>query len=224
MISAFVVDKIVQCIERRRNGIDEAQAMKDIRMLFKIEDFNTLVASYKEEAKKHNKVTEESKNPGIQEEDKEQEHLTLHPDVVEKRRLLEEYLKRTFNVDDVREIDPTEIKKAFEPRSVVERVNYRQEVGNIVSGKKPFVIVKKDKPVEHKLASTLKQSDLNPYIGFQCLHYSILEGAGSIEILICNKTKDIIEVGVRTVDDTAKAPDDYHHKDEVLVFKKNEYK
>lgn len=55
------------------------------------------------------------------------------------------------------------------------------------------------------------------------MHYSVIEGAGSVELTIIKKTKDAIEVGLRTVDDTAVAPDDYHHKDEVLLFLKDEY-
>jgi hypothetical protein len=102
-------------------------------------------------------------------------------------------------------------------------MKYRRVIGNQLSGKKAFIVVKgMKKQVENKLASSLKKADLNPYVGFKCLHYSVTEGAGHLEIIIYKKTNDALEIGCRTLDDTACAPDDYRTLDETLVFGKDE--
>ena len=50
----------------------------------------------------------------------------------------------------------------------------------------------------------------NELVGFKCLHYSVTESNGHVEITIVKKiiNQELI-VGVRTADDTAVSPKDY---------------
>lgn len=60
--------------------------------------------------------------------------------------------------------------------------------------------------LEHKVQASARQ---NPEIGFKCLHYSVTESSGFVEIIIVKKVSEEMVFWVRTLDDTAKAPEDY---------------
>jgi len=54
------------------------------------------------------------------------------------------------------------------------------------------------------MKTTAGLTNLNENVGFKCLHYSVSESAGFLEVTIVKKNPNIdIEFGVRTVDDTA---------------------
>ena len=57
----------------------------------------------------------------------------------------------------------------------------------------------------------------NDMVGFKCLHYSVTESNGHVEVTIIKKVpgREIL-VGVRTRDDTAVAPKDYHAIDKQI--------
>jgi len=64
-------------------------------------------------------------------------------------------------------------------------------------------------------------------VGFKCLHYSVTESNGHVEITILKKVPGKeFTFGCRTVDDTAEAPKDYKAMDEILTMgrKENEMK
>lgn len=63
----------------------------------------------------------------------------------------------------------------------------------------------------------------NENIAFKCLHYSVTESSGYVEVTIVNKNvqKDIT-FGLRTVDGTAKAPSEYTAIDEIYTIKKRD--
>lgn len=63
----------------------------------------------------------------------------------------------------------------------------------------------------------------NDLVGFKCLHYSVTESNGHVEITIVKKliNQELI-VGVRTVDDTAVSPKDYKEINQEIQFGKRE--
>lgn len=75
---------------------------------------------------------------------------------------------------------------------------------------------------ENHFAIHLEEKDKHPSFGFVCLHYSVSEGAGYIEIIILNKTRAEGSIGVKTVDGDAIAGDDYESVDEILKFNKGD--
>lgn len=62
----------------------------------------------------------------------------------------------------------------------------------------------------------------NPYVGFKCIHYSVTESSGSVEITIIKKCAMEVTIGYRTVADTAFAPKDFSHVDEHITFSPRE--
>jgi hypothetical protein len=56
----------------------------------------------------------------------------------------------------------------------------------------------------------------NEKFGFNCLHYSVSEASGNLQIMILNKKKIEGSVRVLTIDAEAKAGEDYNAVDEVL--------
>jgi len=68
-------------------------------------------------------------------------------------------------------------------------------------------------------ADKLEQQQRNPLYCFQCLHYTVSEGAGYLMVRVLSKTGRSGTVGVRTKDAEASAPQDYGAIDEVLEFK-----
>ena len=234
VVMAYTADKINAFRMKKKkiaNGEEDDKRPDEIGRLFNLEDFYHILKMAKEEKKNnddtmkldeqdHEEVKQEGQINKSFGEGSNQPVKGAHKD---KRKELEKYLKETFKVDDIKNIDPEDVRMAIEPKSVIGRMKYRRIIGNALSGRKPFVVVKgMKKQVENQHVGDLKKSELNPYVGFKCLHYSVTEGAGFLEVTIYKKTPDALEIGVRTLDDTACAPDDYHSIDETLVFQKDE--
>lgn len=63
----------------------------------------------------------------------------------------------------------------------------------------------------------------NKLVGFKCLHYSVTESNGHVEVVIVKKLDNqSLVVGVRTRDDTAVSTNDYESIDMQIKFEKNE--
>jgi hypothetical protein len=64
----------------------------------------------------------------------------------------------------------------------------------------------------------LDDSEANPDYGFKCIHYSVSESAEKVEVIVVRKRVDvgIEQLGIRTVDDTAKDPKDYKKTEEIV--------
>lgn len=59
----------------------------------------------------------------------------------------------------------------------------------------------------------------NENFGFSCLHYSVSEGIGKVDIEILNKKRIHADVLVKTYDGDAVAGDDYMAFNEVISFR-----
>lgn len=93
-----------------------------------------------------------------------------------------------------------------------------------MSNRKDFIKLKGTKgQIAHEEAKVEVEND---QIGFKCLHYSVTESNGFVEIAIVKKVATDLTIGVRTVPDTATHPKDYTHIDELITIKKrdSEYK
>lgn len=68
-----------------------------------------------------------------------------------------------------------------------------------------------------------KVENKNENISFQCLHYSVVESNGVVEVFVINKqTKGDITFGLRTVDGSAKHPTEYTAINQVYTMKRGE--
>jgi len=65
----------------------------------------------------------------------------------------------------------------------------------------------------------INKDDANQDYGFKCLHYSVTESAGHVELTVVRKNKLAEEtIGVRTIDGTAKSKKDYDSIMETITF------
>lgn len=64
----------------------------------------------------------------------------------------------------------------------------------------------------------IDEKEANADYGFKCLHYSVSESAEKVEVTILRKRVDvsIAQVGIRTVDGSAKDPKDYKKTEEIV--------
>jgi Ca2+/Na+ antiporter len=101
-----------------------------------------------------------------------------------------------------------ELIDAVKPDQLFERFAFRKEVA--MGNPKDFLDIKGEKyQLEMKSTSGLK--NLNPDIGFKCLHYSVSESSGFIEIMIDRKNPNSdVNFFVRTIEETAKASENYN--------------
>ena len=76
--------------------------------------------------------------------------------------------------------------------------------------------------VEHR-TENMHLMSLNPTVGFRCLHYSVTESSGFVELTLIKRTKEDIEFGVRTIEATAKAGEDFVAIDESIHMRYDEY-
>lgn len=69
------------------------------------------------------------------------------------------------------------------------------------------------------MASEYDKAVKHPDYGFTCLHMSVSESIVHAKVTIMNKNKTAGRIGVRTVDDTATAGEDFVKLDEEIEFK-----
>lgn len=75
--------------------------------------------------------------------------------------------------------------------------------------------------IDHSVA-TSKVKVQNEFIKFKCLHYSVTESNGTVDITIVKNTPNEFRFGYRTVDDSATAGKDYTHVDQVVMMSKKQ--
>lgn len=204
LVMAFGADKFNEWRQRKK-GVQKTYGKQ-----FSLEDYYHII-----NAKKGGATTE-----------KDDTTAKENHDIQDKHRELQQYLKETFGTDDITSIDPKQVKDALKPRSVVERVSYRRQVGNAFQGQhsQNLVVVKGMKHIqeEKQAKDELKEHELNDTIGFRCIHYSVTESIGIAKILVVNKKKEGIKFGIRSIDDTALAGDDFEGVDQVVELKEGE--
>lgn len=114
-----------------------------------------------------------------------------------------------MKTDQIENVNLDSLKEAIEGESMIKRLKYRKSVGNLLSGKKRIMAKGEIFKQEHAQAEFLDEALKNPKFGFKCLHYSVSEASGSLKVMILNKTGNVGQVRVVTIDAEAKAGDDY---------------
>ena len=115
------------------------------------------------------------------------------------RQLYEEILDTRKLAD----IELSEFWRALQPDTLLERFAYRKQAG-MHGGNKDFIKVKGSKGQIDHSAGTENLKEVNQDLGFKCLHYSVTESAGHVEITILKKSPGVdYTFGVRTKDDSA---------------------
>lgn len=98
------------------------------------------------------------------------------------------------------------------------------QFGATLRGDSSFIQVKQEYMKKLKDHSSSVKERPNPRIGFKSLQYITMENCGAITITLLKKTREEVLVGIRTVDGTAKAIDDYISVDDIVKVSYLEYK
>ena len=90
---------------------------------------------------------------------------------------------------------------------------------NKISKNKDFIEIKGTKgQLEHE-GHSHQSKNLSEVIGFKCLHYSVVESSGRVELTVVKKQKDQeLTFGVRTLKDMASPGNDYEDIDKKYTF------
>lgn len=126
-----------------------------------------------------------------------------------------------YEVTDLKDIPIESMLATMQPEKLLERFAYRKRTaGNT----KEFVRIKGTKgQLDHDEEMRKHVKEENDLVGFKCLHYSVTESNGHVEVVIVKKLlNQELVVGVRTRDDTAVSPKDYQSIDFEVKFEKRE--
>jgi len=107
----------------------------------------------------------------------------------------------------------------LQPDSLLERFAARN--ANKIGPTKDFLSLKGQKgQIENVGAKVERENEL---LGFKCLHYSVTESSGFVEITVIKKVvNQDLTFGIRTIDGTAKDPSEFHKMDQMVTMKKRE--
>jgi hypothetical protein len=111
--------------------------------------------------------------------------------------------------------------EAVAPHSLLERFAAKKSVG--VSQNKDFLSIKGQAGQIENVTRTV--STPNDRIGFKCLHYSVTESSGTIEVTVMKKKEgNDFSFGIRTAPydekvDTAKPESEYMPMDKIVEMK-----
>jgi len=141
-------------------------------------------------------------------------------DDIAKSQKMRQFLQKQFGTSSVEHIDLQELKAVLEGEPLMKRTKYRKMVA--VGRTKPIIKKGQKYRQEHNMASDFDKAVKHPDYGFTCLHMSVSESIVHAKVTITNKNKTVGRIGVRTVDDTATAGEDFTKLDEEIEFKHGE--
>mmetsp|Transcript_13616 Transcript_13616/g.23178 ORF Transcript_13616/g.23178 Transcript_13616/m.23178 type:complete len:475 (-) Transcript_13616:216-1640(-) len=144
------------------------------------------------------------------------------PTEVKKREKMKAFLREALQTDQIENVNLEDLKTAVDGESMIKRIKYRKQVGNYMAGKRKVMAKGEVFRQEHRHAEHIEDHLKNDSFGFKCLHYSVSEASGHIQIMIINKRKVAGKVLVKTLDAEAKAGEDYEELVEELSFKGGE--
>lgn len=117
-------------------------------------------------------------------------------------------------------VSANELFDVFQEQSLFERFAARKKAG--LNNDQDFIEIKNQKVQLENLSSKQVRHE-NERVGFKCLHYAVSESSGFVNVTIAKKMMSTEEqIGVRTVEGSAKADVDFESFDEVIYLKKRD--
>lgn len=110
------------------------------------------------------------------------------PEGIAKAQKMKGFLKQTVGTDQIDQVDLDQLKENIGGNGMLQRLKYRRDVQNAFSGKRPAIAKGEVIKQEHAHAEYIEDKFKNPMYGFNCLHYSVSEASGSLQVMILNKT------------------------------------
>lgn len=123
-------------------------------------------------------------------------------------------------MNDLKDVRINELHDVLQPETLFERFAARKATQ--VAHSKDFIQIKGQK-MQQELKSRFNLKQENDIIGFKCLHYSVTESSGHVDITILNKNVNMeYTFGVRTVEGTAHKGTEFREFDEIVTIKQRE--
>jgi len=123
----------------------------------------------------------------------------------EEREEIRKNFRLALDLPSLEGVDSNLLIQALDHENVLERIAFRKQTG--VGARKDFVKIKgKRSQIEE---SHHANAALNAKVGFKSSKYSVTESSQYVEISIRKKVDQDLVFWVKTIDDTATAPEDY---------------
>jgi solute carrier family 8 (sodium/calcium exchanger) len=132
--------------------------------------------------------------------------------------MIEGLFKKALDVEDLGKLELVELNTVFEPDNEIQQIRYKRAFGRALGAKRDFVILKGQVGQMEHIVEDAHKLTFNEEVGFKCLHYSVSEGSGKIDLTIENKTNKELIVGIKTTSDTALDGDDFVGIDQHLTI------
>lgn len=139
----------------------------------------------------------------------------------ESQERVQKLFMSVMQVDSLEGCSMDDYLNALQPESPLERIAFRLQVAKYTTNKKDFMRLEKGTvgQIENQHAAA---TVLNEYVGFKCLHYSVAESSITVNLTIEKRVNEEYTFWIKTEDGTAKAPEDYTAKNELITMKANE--
>lgn len=208
IIVAYTADRVNHYRESQRMSHDEQiEKVKQDELKMKKDRLRSLAREYSDNAIIEVAQGLPAKESSGMSEEQKKEIKQLYCEIFEGREL--------------KEVSINELLTTLQPERLLEKFAYRKRnAGNA----KEFVRIKGSKgQLDHDEDARKQVKEENDLVGFKCLHYSVTESNGHVEVTVVKKliNQELI-VGVRTKDDTAIAPKDYKEVNQEIHFNKRE--
>jgi solute carrier family 8 (sodium/calcium exchanger) len=127
--------------------------------------------------------------------------------------------REILGTDNLAKVSAKELHAPLQPASLLERFAARK--ANNLGGHKDFLALQGMKGQIENAVGKVEQE--NEDLGFKCLHYSVTESSGHVELTVVKKVLNAdLTFGVRTIDATAQAPRDYTPYEEIHTMRKRD--
>ena len=109
-----------------------------------------------------------------------------------------------------------ELQAVLQPNSLLDRFIAKKQSG--LSTNKEFLEIKGSKGMDGQMQTIgISAAIKNELIGFKCLHYSVTESNGFVEITVVKKnSNDEFTFGIRTIEDTAKMGSEFEAFNKII--------
>lgn len=106
--------------------------------------------------------------------------------------------RTALGIRAIQDLDLTTLNSVFEPDNDIQQIRYKRAFGKTLGAKRDFVIMKGQIGQQEHVLANSQQIEMNPEVGFKCLHYSVTENAGTVKVQIINFTDQVQFVGCKT--------------------------
>lgn len=132
---------------------------------------------------------------------------------------MQSHFKEVLDVSSLEDVPVDTLIDNLNPDNPLERIAYRRKTQTTTN--KSFVRAEKNTKAQLSEEREKQEND-NPHIGFKHTRYEVTESSGHVKITIAKRISKEMTFYVRTLDGSAKSPEDYKEKFELFTMRDNE--